>query len=191
MVIFIDESGTHKQTDHATIALVYVEIPNLEDFEKEIEKTEDKLGIKYFHWTDEKWEKREKFIEQLLKLDFTFKVAILKNPVKLSKDLEEVLKHLVIEENIRKIVLDGKKPKWYNQRLKKLLRDKGVSVKKIVTVRKDESSPGVRVADCLAGLVRTSYDNPDSLASKLYNKLKKANKVRFELTGYSHKKSPA
>lgn len=141
--------------------------------------------------TDEKWEKREKFIEQLLKLDFTFKVAILKNPVKLSKDLEEVLKHLVIEENIRKIVLDGRKPKWYNQRLKKLLRDKGVSVKKIVTIRKNESSPGVRVADCLAGLVRTHFDNPDSLASKLYSKLKKANKVKFELTGYWHKKSPA
>lgn len=191
MVIFIDESGTHKQTDHATIALVYVEIPNLESFEEAIEKTEQKLGIKYFHWTDEKWEKREKFIEQLLKLNFTFKVAILKNPIKLSKSLEEVLKHLVIEENIRKIILDGKKPKWYNQRLKKLLRDKGVSVKKIVTVRKDESSPGIRVADCLAGLVRTYYDNPDSLASKLYNKLKKANKVRFELTGYLYKKSPA
>lgn len=184
MVIFIDESGTHKQTDHATIALVYVEISNLEDFDAEVEKIEEKLDIKYFHWTDEKWAKREKFIEQLLKLDFTFKVAILKNPVKLSKDLEEILKHLVIEENIRKIVLDGRKPKWYNQRLKKLLRDKGVSVKKIVTVRKDESSPGIRVADCLAGLVRTHFDNPASLASNLYSKLKKANKVKFELTGY-------
>lgn len=73
MVIFIDESGTHKQMDHATIALVYVEIANLEEFEKAVEKIEEKLNIKYFHWTDEKWEKREKFIEQILKLDFLLK----------------------------------------------------------------------------------------------------------------------
>lgn len=165
MIIFIDESGTHKQVDHATVVLVYVEIENLEIFEQRVIEIEEKLGIKYFHWTDEKWQKRERFVEQLLKLDFTFKVAILKNPIRLSKNLEDALKHLVVEENIKKIVLDGRKPKWYNQKLKKLLRDKGVSVKKIITVRKDESSPGVRVADCLAGLIRNHYDNPETLAT--------------------------
>lgn len=70
MVIFIDESGTHKQSDHSTIALVYVEIINLEGFEKAVERIEKQLKIRYFHWTDESWEKREKFIKQLLKLDF-------------------------------------------------------------------------------------------------------------------------
>ena len=190
MVIFIDESGTHKQVDHATIALVYVEIVNLEEFEKAVEKIEEKLNIKYFHWTDEKWEKREKFIEQILKLDFFVKVAILKNPVKLATSLEEALRHLVVEENIKKIMIDGRKPRWYNQKLKKVLRDKGVSVKKIVTVRKDESSPGIRVSDCLAGLIRSNYDNPDSLASKWYGRMKKADKIRLEITTYPQK-SPA
>ncbi|MDO8452817.1 MAG: DUF3800 domain-containing protein [bacterium] len=184
MIIFIDESGTHKQVDHSTIALVYVEVENLEVFEKAIVDIEEKLKIKYFHWTDEKWEKREKFIEQLIKLDFFLKVAILKNPIRLSKSLEEALKHLVVEENIKKIVLDGRKPKWYSQGLKKVLRDKGVSVKKIVTVRKEESSPGVRVADCLAGLIRSYYDNPNNLSSRLYKKLKKTEKIKFELTTY-------
>lgn len=190
MVIFIDESGTHKQVDHATIALVYVEIINLDRFEKAIEQIEEKLKIKNFHWTDEKWEKREKFIEQIMKLDFFVKVAILKNPVKLAASLENALRHLVVEEDIKKIMLDGRKPRWYNQKLKKVLRDKGVSVKKIVTVRKDESSPGIRVSDCLAGLVRNHYNNPESLASKWYNKLKKANKIRLEITTYPQK-SPA
>ncbi|OGE18857.1 hypothetical protein A3J19_04875 [Candidatus Daviesbacteria bacterium RIFCSPLOWO2_02_FULL_41_8] len=152
MVIFIDESGTHKQVDHATIALVYVEIVNLEEFEKAVEKIEEKLDIKYFHWTDEKWEK--------------------------------------VEENIKKIMIDGRKPRWYNQRLKKVLRDKGVSVKKIVTVRKEQSSPGIRVSDCLAGLIRTNYDNPGSLASKWYGRMKKADKIRLEITTYPQK-SPA
>lgn len=185
MVIFIDESGTHKQADHATIALVYVEITNLESVEQAVEKNEKELGIKYFHWTDERWDTREKFIEKLLKLDFSLKVAILDNPVKLSKSMEEALRHLVVEANIKKIMIDGRKPKWYNQKIKKVLRDKGVSVKKIVTVRKEESSPGIRMADCLAGLIRYHYDNPNSLASKWYNKLKKADKIKFELTTYS------
>ncbi len=190
MIIFIDESGTHKQMDHATIALVYIEIANLEEFEEAVEQIEEKLNIKYFHWTDEKWDKREKFIEQILKLDFFVKVAILNNPVKLAESLEDALRHLVVEENIKKIMLDGRKPRWYNQRLKKVLRDKGVSVKKIVTVRKDESSPGIRVSDCLAGLIRNNYDNPDSLASKWYDKMKKAEKIRLEITTYPQK-SPA
>lgn len=184
MVIFIDESGTHKQTDHSAVILVYVEISNLEEFEKTIERIEEKLKIKYFHWTDESWEKREKFINNLLKLDFTFKVAILKNPVKLSKSIEDILKHLVIEEDIKKIVIDGRKPKWYSLKLKKVLRDKEISVKKIITVRKEESSPGIRVADCLVGLIRYYYDHPESSTKSWYNKFKKAEKIKFELTAY-------
>lgn len=184
MIIIIDESGTHKQVDHTTITLVYVEISNLEKFEKEVERIEKELGIKYFHWKDERWGKREKFIERLLKLDFTLKVAILKNPVQFSRSLEEALKHLVVEGNIRKIMIDGKKPKWYSQKLKKVLRDKGVSVKKVTMVRRDESSPGIRVADCLAGLIRYKYDNPRSEATIWYNKLKKADKIKFELRSF-------
>jgi len=184
VVIFIDESGTHKQTDHASIALVYVEISNLEEFEKEVEKIEHDLGIKYFHWSDEKWAKREKFLERLIKLDFTVKVAILDNPVKLSESLEKALMHLVIEGNIRKIMIDGRKPKWYSLKLKKVLRDKGISVKKVITVRKDESSPGIRVSDCLAGLFRYHYDNPESKASEWHKRLTKAKKIEFELTSH-------
>lgn len=184
MDIFIDESATNKQSGHATIALVYVEVISMQTFENAIEEIEKELGIKYFHWSDERWKTREAFLTRLLKLNFMLKVAILENPVKLSQSMEDALKHLVIEGNIRKIMIDGRKPKWYSQKIKKVLRDKGISVKKIVTVRKEESSPGVRVADCLAGLIRYHYDNPESIAKEWYNKLKKTNKIFFELTAY-------
>ena len=184
MVIFIDESGTHKQIDHATIALVYVEITNLEEFEKAVVEIEEELNIKYFHWTDESWQTRDKFLKRLLKLNFTLKVAVLKNPVKMTKSLEEALRHLVVEPNIKKIMIDGRKPRWYEQRLKKVLRDEGVSVKKLRTIRKDESSPGLRVADCLAGLIRYCYDNPKSEVERWHEKLKAANKISFELSSY-------
>lgn len=184
MVIFIDESGTHKQVDHATIALVYLQVSNLDTFEKAVVDIEKGLKIYRFHWTDESWEIRENFIKQLIKLDFTLKVAVLKNPIKLTKSLEEALKHLIVEPNVRKIVLDGRKPAWYEQRLKKILRDQGVSVKKLKSIRKDESSPGLRVADCLAGLIRYCYDHSNSNMERWHDKLKKENKLMFELTSF-------
>lgn len=81
-------------------------------------------------------------------------------------------------------MIDGRKPKWYGLKLKKILRDKEVSVKKIVTVRKEESSPGIRVADCLAGMIRYYHDHPDSIVEGWYNKLKKAEKIKFELAAF-------
>lgn len=184
MVIFIDESGTHKQEGYASIVLVYVEVVNVEEFEKAVEKIEEELKIRYFHWSDENWPTKEAFLRKLLKLNFTLKVAILNNPVRLSKSLEEVMKHLVVEENIKKIMIDGRKPKWYEHRLKKILRDEGVSVKKIKTVRKEESSPGIRVADCLAGLSRYHFDHLESAAGDWYGKYKKAGKISFELSSF-------
>jgi len=52
MVIFIDESGTHKQSSHASNALVYVEVKNLEIFENKMVKLPEKLDIGAFHWAD-------------------------------------------------------------------------------------------------------------------------------------------
>lgn len=44
MVIFIDESGIHKQTGHATSAVVYVEVENIEKFENKL-KRDKKLSF--------------------------------------------------------------------------------------------------------------------------------------------------
>jgi hypothetical protein len=181
MYIFIDESGTHKQSGRAAVVLVYVEVSSLEDFENTVEEIEKDLKIQYFHWTDESWNTRKNFITQIMKTDFTLKVAILENPVKLSLSIEDALKHLVVEKKIQKITIDGRKPKWYMLKLKKILRDKGVSVKKVVTVRKDESSPGIRAADCFAGLVRYYHNKPTSLVKGCYEKLKRSNRIKFEL----------
>lgn len=181
MIIFIDESGTHKQSGHSSIALVYIEVTSVDKFEKAVEQIEKDLEITYFHWTDERWDTRIAFIQRLLELDFICKVAVIENPIRVEKKLEEVLQHLVIEKHISKIVIDGKKPRWYSLRLKKVLRDKNISVKKITTVRRDETSSGLRVADCLAGLTRYAFDQPKSTAEKWYKQLKKKGKIQFEL----------
>ena len=50
-------------------------------------------------------------------------------------------------------------------RLKKILRDRGISVKKIRTGN-DESFPCLRLADAYAGLVRTYWDDKNNKKAK-------------------------
>lgn len=181
MIIFIDESGTHKQTGHSTSVVVYVEIKNLEKFEIKLKEIEKDLRISYFHWAEERWFMKNKFLARIMDLDFTVKAAIFENPVDPQSILEIVFKHLIIEEDISNIFIDGEKPKWYEHKLKKVLRDKGITVKKLKTVR-SKSEVGIQLADALASLIRYYHDNPDEKdAKKWFNKLKKDKKLSFEL----------
>ncbi|MBI2029846.1 hypothetical protein HYT02_05500 [Candidatus Gottesmanbacteria bacterium] len=73
--------------------------------------------------------------------------------------------------------LDGEKPKWYERKLKKVLRDKGIQIKKLRSVRR-QSNVGIQLADCLAGLTRYYYDNMEAVdAKKWFNKLKRDKKL--------------
>jgi len=173
MFIFIDESGIHKKVDHSTFALAYVESQNYSLLEKQVQKIESKLKIDYFHWSKTAWKVKEKFIKEILKLNFKVKIAVVKNPIKTDKELEKVLTHLIIEKKIKCIYIDGKKPKWYERKIKKTLRDKGISTKKLRTVKSSQNA-GVRVADMVAGLSRSYFDkkNLDRI-SKYYRRLQK------------------
>lgn len=181
MVIFIDESGIHKQTGHSTASVVYVEVKNLEKFENKLKNIEIDLRITYFHWAEERWFMKNKFLSRIFDLDFTVKVAIFENPVKPYSMLEVVFQHLITEKSISSIYIDGEKPKWYEHKLKKVLRDKGIAIKKLKTVR-SKSEVGIQLADCLASLIRYYHDNPEEKdAKKWFNKLKRDKKLSFEL----------
>lgn len=183
MVIFIDESGTHKQSGHAANAVVSIKINNLEEVEKQMRKTLKELRLESFHWAEHGWKVRIKFLEQILTLDFTFKVGVFKNPVKVGEMTETILQRLLTEKNIEKVFIDGKQPKWYERRLKKVLRDKGISVKKLKTVRDEASQPGLQLADALAGLVRYHFDNPNAQdATKWFGKFEKQKKLKAQFT---------
>lgn len=184
MVIFIDESGIHKQTGHSTSVVVYVEVRNLDAFENKLKKIEEDLKISYFHWAEERWFMKNKFLSQIFDLDFIVKVALFENPVQPDSMLEIVFQHLIVEKDITTIFIDGEKPKWYENKLKKVLRDKGIAIKKLKTVR-SKSEVGIQLADALASLVRYYHDNPEEKdAKKWFNKLKKEKKLSFELTVY-------
>lgn len=177
MVVFIDESGTHKQSGHASNAVVYIKIENLEKVEGQITDILKELDLETFHWADHGWKVRNKFLKRIIKLDFTCKVGIFKNPVKTDEMTEIVFEHLITEKNIRNVFIDGKQPRWYERRLKKVLRDKGISVRKLRTVRNEVSHPGIQLADTLAGLVRYHFDNPNAAdAKKWIRRLEKEKK---------------
>lgn len=181
MVIFIDESGIHKQIGHSTASVVYVEVKNLEKFESKLKKIEKDLRISYFYWAEERWFMKNKFLSRIFELDFFVKVAVFENPVKPQSMLEVVFQYLVTEKNISSIFIDGEKPKWYEYKLKKVIRDKGIALKKLRTVR-SKSEVGIQLADCLASLIRYYHDNPEEKdAKKWFNKLKREKKLSFEL----------
>ena len=166
MYIFIDESGIHKSVDNSVYVLVYIETNNHDFLNKEILKIEKELKIEEFHWAETSWIVKEKFINKVLKLDFSVKIAVFDNPIKPHLELERILSHMLIEKNIDYVYIDGKKPKWYERKIKNILRSKNISVHKLKTV-KSSQYPCIRIADMVAGLTRSFYD------SKNFNKIEK------------------
>lgn len=182
MVIFIDESGTHKQAGYAVNAVVYITMENVEEVENQLKQIVADLSLDSFHWAEHGWKVRNKFLKKIIKLKFRFKVGIFQNPVKTSEMTEVIFQHLITEKDIERVWIDGKQPKWYERRLKKVLRDKGISVKKLRTVRNEASQPGIQLADALAGLSRYHFENPSAEdAKRWFEKLKKEEKLYAEI----------
>ena len=165
--IFIDESGVHRKDGQSTVVLVYIVTEDMENIEKAIIKTEQSLRITSFHWPRHIWKVRLKFVKALIKENFTVKAAIIENPFK-GDSFEKAITDLLVEKKIGRMIVDGRKPKWYGLRLKKVLRDKGVSVKKIRT-GDDKAFPCLRLADAFAGLIRAYWDDTENeKAGELY-----------------------
>lgn len=160
MHIFIDESGIHKETGKSSVALVYVLTDDVKLLEDAIIAAEKLLRIKNFHWADCSWKIRSNFFKQILKEDFFVRVSIMQNPF-CKSDFEEAIKLLLLEKKFKKVIIDGKKPKWYALKMKKLLRDSGISVKKI-SMANDEAYPCLRLADAYAGLSKAYWNTEEN-----------------------------
>lgn len=183
MHIFIDESGIHKKVDNSSFVIVYISLKDEGFISARIEQIESKLKIMPFHWSDfgskAGWLIRKAFIKRISDLPFTFKYIIVKNPVKPREMLFYCLSYLLIEKDIKKVVIDGRQPKWYEKQIKHLLRSRGISVKKLRTAN-DRAVPALRLADALAGLVR-SYHDGSPISQELYNLIRAKNKITAQL----------
>ena len=168
MLVFIDESGIHKQDGQSATALVYVAVEHEETLDKAILAIEKDLKIELFHWSKQIWKIRHIFMEKLLKENFTVKIFMFRNPFTQEK-LENGWRHLLIDKYITKITIDGQKSRRYVQYLRKVLRQSGVAVKK-VRMGNDRAFPCLRLADLFAGLTRAYINGPNNKeVVKLYN----------------------
>ena len=165
---------------YAFIAKIAVTVEDRDYIEREITKIEQRHRIPEFHWVNEPWKLRAAFLSDAARLPFTVKVAIFRNPISPVPALEWSLKHVLVEKRFYAILIDGEKPKWVERQLKKTLRDKGISVRKLKTVRRS-ASPGIRLADAIAGLVRAYYDDPQGKAKPLWENIRK--KITTQLVG--------
>ena len=63
MIVYIDESGIHKQDGKSVVALVYVVDGDREELEDLILRAEKQANIHYFHWSRRNWRMRNDFFE--------------------------------------------------------------------------------------------------------------------------------
>jgi len=173
MLVFIDESGIHKASGYSVFAFVYIVMKDYAQFERDFLRIEKDLNIRAFHWKSTTWAVREKFFERLLQLDFEVKVGIVENPIHPEREFERLLLHMLVESKIQAVYIDGEKPKQHAKRIKKVLRDRGLSVKKLRMIR-DEQSAGIRAADAMAGLTRAYFDGKiNQRVERWYNRFRK------------------
>ncbi|MBI2436633.1 MAG: DUF3800 domain-containing protein [Candidatus Magasanikbacteria bacterium] len=160
MNVYIDESGIHKSSGVSVVSFVYIDHDN-QKLKEMIEQTEKFIGIKKFRWSDfgskRGWTVRESFIRKIYPLNFTFKIVLFTNPIQFHSIFEKTLSQFLKENDIDHIIIDGKKSKTYVRRIKKILREQNVSIKKVV-MKNDKSSSILRLADALAGLYRSHYE---------------------------------
>lgn len=178
MQVFIDESGIHKQDGQSTTAVVYVQVENVETLNQVILRTEKDLKIEPFHWAKQIWSIRKAFLEAVLKEDFEVKIFVFRNPFTIEK-LEYALRHLLVEKDIKSIVIDGKRTREYTLHLKRVLRDAGIPIRKI-RMGNDKAFPCLRLADLFAGLTRTFVDRPEHPEVKEFYEMAKI-KITIQL----------
>ena len=177
MFVYIDESGIHKPFGYSSFALVFVSVKKSDGFDRRILQIEEEIGSGRFHWASTDWKKREQFFERILDLDWNAKVGIVENPINPDEELERMISNLLTETKLTTIFIDGKKSRRYERRMKKVLRDKGISTKKLKTVN-DEGYAGIRVADALAGLFRAYHDDKSrAMVGKWYVRIRKKKKI--------------
>lgn len=181
MIIFIDESGTHKESGLSVNALVYIKSKELESIEDDIRSLLVDLKLESFHWTDHGWKVKKKFLKKIFKLNFEFKIGVFKNPIKTNEMLETIFRNLINEMAIERVWIDGRLPRWYERHLKKVLRDKDISIKKLRTVKNDSSQVGIQLADTIAGLCRYYYEHPNEVDAKKWFELLKKDKLIMEV----------
>lgn len=176
-IVYIDESNILSKTGNSVYTAVYIKFLNKDYFGEKVISIEKDLKIPYTHWSDMPWKIRLKFAKQLKSIDFMCKIIVYKNPIVQETILEDFLPKVIErEDNLFKIVIDGNKGKDYELKLKRLLKEKLLKSHKVIFMN-DKNEPLVRLADFIAGLLRSYTDNKNKENDYIYELLKHKIKI--------------
>jgi len=109
--VFIDESGTHKESGFMTMVGVFVSEKNVHILNDKIVEVENLLEIDSFHWSRHKWSIRREFILRIINLSISRDTKIIITIKQCPFDfafLNEAIR-LMMENSLSKIVRDGEK----------------------------------------------------------------------------------
>ena len=116
------------------------------------------------------WKLRLKFAEKIKDLDFYVKAVVYKNPILPDFGLKYSLFEFVKVKDVKSVFIDGKKNKDYEKELKGLLRNKGLKVH--IRIVDDKKESLIRLADFIAGLIRSYSNTLDKDSIYMFNLLK-------------------
>ncbi len=169
---YIDESNISVNTGHTVYACIFIMYLDKDDIGDYIVNLEKGLHMRPAHWVNMSWKLRIKFAENIKNLNFSCKVVLYKNPVVQNEVLEDFLMKIIINNySPLKVIIDGKKSDNYIHKLKSRLKYRGIIINKLLFVN-DKGDPLVRLADFIAGLVRSYIDNRSANNEYLFDLLK-------------------
>lgn len=172
---YIDESGISSKIGHSVYVFLYIEFDNYKYISDRVIEIERQLKISHTHWTEMPWKLRLRFAEKIKDLDFEVSAAVYENPILPDAALKYALLEFVRDNDIKNIFIDGKKNKGYEKELRGLFRNKGLSV--YIRIIDDKNEPPIRLADFMAGLIRSYISTSNGESIYMFNLLK--NKIEL------------
>ena len=176
-IIYIDESNILSKVGNSIYVAVCILYADKDTFIQKIVGIEEDLNISYLHWVDMPWKLRIALAKKIRNLNFTCKIASYRNPIHPDRILQDFLFEIISCDNsIFRIIIDGKKSKRYVNKLKTVLKNRGIRMKKII-FSDDKNEPVIRLADFMAGMYRSFLDNQNEQNGYIYKILKHKIKI--------------
>lgn len=176
-IVYIDESNISASDGHSVYACIFIVYIKKELITNQLINIESDLKISYLHWVDMPWKLRIKFSEKIKNLNFICNFALYNNPIIQENTLENFLTKIVNTQNTKfKIIIDGKKGNRYKQRLKIKLKKIGIITSNLIFVN-DKGEVFIRLADFMAGLIRSHTDDKNKHNKYMFDILKHKIKI--------------
>jgi hypothetical protein len=143
----------------------------------QIIQIEKDLGISHVHWSEMPWKIRLTFAEKIKNINFSCEVSVYKNPINQERTLENFLFNVLSGKDcISKVVIDGKKGGSYEEKIKRLLKKRGLRFVKIIFMD-DRKEPCIRLADFIVGSFKSFLDAKRFDNTHIYSLLKHKIKI--------------